>query len=69
MRKIVRHKRANINFNRKMEECTRIIGDHTRAEEMQYKKFMCSDCINFDDGECTKKRIARVCAKKGLKNK
>lgn len=68
MRKIVRHKRTNINFNKKMEECSKVIGDHTRAEDIRYKKYMCFDCINFN-GECTKKRIARVCAKKGLKNK
>ena len=35
----------------------------------KYKKFMCSKCDFYKDGVCTKKRIARICAKKGLRNK
>lgn len=68
MRKIVRHKRININRNRDMSAVSRVVGDHTITEDTRYRKMMCFDCTNFD-GECTKKRVARVCAKKGLKNK
>ena len=38
------------------------------SEFYKYKKYMCENCEFYYDG-CTKKRIAKVCAKKGLKNK
>ena len=35
----------------------------------KYKQYMCSSCNFFIDEVCTKGRIKRICAKKGLKNK
>ena len=43
--------------------------DKSRQEFHNYRKYMCAKCVFFKDEICTKKRIPRICAKKGLKNK
>lgn len=68
MRKIVRHKRIGINKNKTMASVSRVISDHSSADNSRYVKYMCNDC-KFYEGQCTKHRIVRICAQKGLKNK
>ena len=34
-----------------------------------YKKYMCNGCYFYRFEKCVKNRIARVCAKKGLRNR
>lgn len=69
MRKIRRHKEVKIRKNKKMAEVTKVTGDKFIAEEYKYRKIMCKDCTNLVNGECSKKRILRICAEKGWKNK
>lgn len=38
-------------------------------ELVRYRKYMCSNCDFYQEEKCTKNRVARICAKKGLKNK
>lgn len=37
-------------------------------ENRKFIKYMCKDC-KFHNERCSKNRLARVCAQKGLKNK
>ncbi len=50
------------------KERSRIEKAYEDKEISKYILFMCKSC-RFYDNECTKKRIVRECAKKGLKNK
>lgn len=43
--------------------------DELESINNRYKKFMCSQCDFYKDNTCEMKRIPRVCAKKGLKNR
>lgn len=43
--------------------------DDMNKQLVRYKKYMCYNCEFFKDELCTKNRILRVCAKKGLKNR
>lgn len=50
------------------KERSRIEKEYEDKEINIYILFMCKKC-KFYDKECTKKRIIRECAVKGLKNK
>lgn len=43
--------------------------DDVYSEMSKYRKNMCYNCVFYQDRLCTKRRYARTCAKKGLKNK
>lgn len=43
--------------------------EKARYDFFRYTQFMCSKCRFFKNNKCTKNRIQRICAKKGLKNK
>lgn len=69
MRKITRHKLHNTNKNKKMIEVMKVTGDKYITDNWRYRKVMCKDCIHLVNNECSKKRILRICAEKGLKNR
>lgn len=54
-------------MNTKQEQKSKEYGNYD-AQTKRYIAFMCKKC-KFYDERCTKNRIVRVCAEKGLKNK
>lgn len=45
-----------------------IQNDYEDDANRKFIKYMCKDC-KFHNGRCSKKRLARICAQKGLKNR
>lgn len=50
------------------QEILDIQNEYKDIETKQFTLYMCKKCKFYDNG-CTKKRIIRECARKGLKNK
>ena len=47
----------------------RIANTKYDIETRRYITFMCKKGCKFYDNECTKHRVIRICAEKGLKNR
>lgn len=69
MRKVIRHNIANTNINKKMKQVSSVMADKMITDDYRYRKNMCKDCKFFIEERCTKGRIAKTCAEKGLKNR
>ena len=53
----------------KSREVSEIANDYTDMETKKFIRFMCSKCKFYENESCSKKRIIRECARKGLKDK
>lgn len=53
----------------KSKEITEMANETIDRETKSFTSLMCSKCKFYINNMCSKKRIIRECAKKGLKNK